>query len=227
MEFYNDFCHFKAAITVPASQVVWATGNLLNAKDVLSPAIYQRLEQAERNDDVVTIIDSTEFATATNHSGATNTWQYEANDVTDLVFACSDHYMWHSTSLVVDKSTGRRTRVDAAFNPTHKDYFTVINDARKTVEAMSYDFPKWPFPYPHETVFDGLDQMEYPMMVNDNPVTDRAESIELTDHEIFHTMFPFYMGVNETKYAWMDEGWATLGEWLISPIRDGSLFRTL
>jgi hypothetical protein len=224
LEFYNDFCHFKAAITVPSNQVVWATGNLLNAKDVLSSASFQRLEQAERNDAVVTVIDSTEFTTATNHSGATNTWQFEANGVTDLVFACSDHYMWHSTSLVVDKSTGRRTRVDAAFNPIHKDYFTVINDAKKTVEAMSFNFPKWPFPYPHETVFDGLDQMEYPMMVNDNPVEDHAESIELTDHEIFHTMFPFYMGINETKYAWMDEGWATIGEWIISPIIDSSLF---
>jgi hypothetical protein len=224
LEFYNDFCHFKAAITVPASEVVWATGNLLNAKDVLSPTSFQKLEQAEKNDAVITIIDSTEFATATNHSGATNTWLFEANNVTDLVFACSDHYMWHSTSLIVDKSTGRRTRVDAAFNPKHKDYFTVINDARKTVEAMSYQFPKWPYPYPHETVFDGLDQMEYPMMVNDNPVEDHAESIELTDHEIFHTMFPFYMGTNETKYAWMDEGWATIGEWIISPIIDSSLF---
>jgi aminopeptidase N len=88
---------------------------------------------------------------------------------------------------------------------------------------MSYAFPKWPYPYSHETVFDGLDQMEYPMMVNDNPVEDRAESIELTDHEIFHTMFPFYMGINETKYGWMDEGWATIGEWLISPMIDTSL----
>jgi hypothetical protein len=222
-EFYNDFCHFKAAITVPANEVVWATGNLLNAKDVLSPTVYQRLEQAEKNDAVVTVIDSSEFATVTNHSGATNTWQFEANDVTDFVFACSDHYMWHSTSLVVDKATGRRTRVDAVFNPKHKDYFTVINYARKTVEAMSYQFPKWPFPYPHETVFDGLDAMEYPMMVNDIPVEEHAESIELTDHEIFHSMFPFYMGTNETKYAWMDEGWATIGEWIISPIIDSSL----
>jgi hypothetical protein len=88
---------------------------------------------------------------------------------------------------------------------------------------MSYRFPAWPYPYPHETVFDGLDQMEYPMMVNDNPLSDHAESVELTDHEIFHTMFPFYMGVNETKYAWMDEGWATIGEWLISPMIDSSL----
>ena len=223
LEFYNDFCHFKVAITVPGNQVVWATGNLLNAKDVLIEKIYHRLRQAEKNDAVVTIIDSTEIADATNHTNVTNTWQFEANDVSDFVFACSDHYMWHSTSLVVDKSTGRRTRVDAVFNPKHKDYFNVIYDARKTVEAMSYDFPKWPYPYPHETVFDGHDQMEYPMMVNDNPIADHAESVELTDHEIFHTMFPFYMGINETKYAWMDEGWATIGEWIISPIIDSGL----
>src|SRR5438045_7909350 len=65
--------------------------------------------------------------------------------------------------------------------------------------------------------------MGYPMMVNDNPLEDHAESVELTDHEIFHTMFPFYMGINETKYAWMDEGWATIGEWIISPIIDSTL----
>ena len=222
-EFYNDFCHFKAAITVPSNQVVWATGNLLNAKEVLNEKTFERLQSAEKNDSIITVIDSTEMQHATNQNKPENTWQFDAEDVTDFVFACSDHYMWHATSLVTDKSTGRRTRVDVAFNPLHKDYFNVIYDARKTVEAMSYDFPKWPYPYPHESVFDGLDQMEYPMMVNDNPVKDPAESVELTDHEIFHTMFPFYMGINETKYAWMDEGWATIGEWIISPIIDSSI----
>jgi len=222
-EFYNDFCHFKAAITVPNNQVVWATGTLLNGAQVMSEKVYERVEQAEKSNDIITVIDSTEIENATVHSNPTNTWQFEANDVTDFVFACSNHYMWHSTSLDVDKTTDRRTRVDAVFNPRHKDYFDVIHDARRTVEAMSFDFPKWPYPYPHETVFDGLDQMEYPMMVNDNPVADHAESVELTDHEIFHTMFPFYMGINETKYAWMDEGWATIGEWIISPLIDSTL----
>jgi aminopeptidase N len=65
--------------------------------------------------------------------------------------------------------------------------------------------------------------MEYPMMVNDNPLASRAETIELVDHEVFHMMFPFYMGNNETKYGWMDEGWATIGEWIISSIIDSSL----
>jgi aminopeptidase N len=35
------------------------------------------------------------------------------------------------------------------------------------------------------------------------------------DHEIAHTYFPFYMGINETRYAFMDEGWATTFEYLI------------
>ena len=223
LEFYNDFCNFDVHITVPNRFLVWATGDLQNATDMLQPKYHQSLQQAERSDDVVTIIDTTDLKDQITANHPFNTWHYKAKNVTDFVFATSDHYIWKSTSLVVDPATGRRTRADAVFNPVHKDYFHVVHDARKTVESMSYRFPAWPFPYPHITVFDGLDQMEYPMMVNDNPVEDRAESIELTDHEIFHTMFPFYMGINETKYAWMDEGWATIGEWLISPMIDSSI----
>jgi hypothetical protein len=225
LEFYNDFCHFSAAITVPSNFVVWATGDLKNAADVLMPSYHQRLQQAEKGDEIISIIDTLDLkkGNITKTDQSRNTWHFDADDVTDFVFALSDHYVWQSSSLVVDPKTKRRTRVDAVFSPAHLDYFHVASDARKTVEAMSYTFPAWPYPYPHETVFDGLDQMEYPMMVNDNPIEDRHESIELTDHEIFHTMFPFYMGINETKYAWMDEGWATIGEWLISPIIDPSV----
>jgi len=222
-EFYNDFCDFKTAVTVPADYVVWATGDLKNSAALFKEKYQQRIQQAETTDGYVTIIDSTDLNEPVTKPGSSNTWIFEASNVTDAVFALSNHYMWQSSSLVVDKATGRRTRVDAAFNPKHKDYFFVAADAHKTVAAMSYQFPKWPFPYSHETVFDGLDQMEYPMMVNDNPLEDRAESIELTDHEIFHTMFPFYMGINETKYGWMDEGWATIGEWLISPMIDTTI----
>jgi hypothetical protein len=223
-EFYNDFCHFNVSITVPGDYLVWATGNLVNAAAVLQPAIVQRLADAGTSDKVTTVVDTTDLAHRTvTHQADSNTWVFDADSVTDFVFALSNHYIWKASSLVVEPATGRRTRVDAAFNPRHDDFYEVIDFARKTVEAMSYRFPAWPYPYPHETVFDGLDQMEYPMMVNDNPLKDRAETIFLTDHEIFHTMFPFYMGVNETKYAFMDEGWATVGEWVISPLIDTTL----
>jgi hypothetical protein len=223
-EFYNDFANFKAAVTVPKNFVVWATGDLANAPEVLAPKYAQRLRDAEQQDAVVSIISEDDAKRRDITAQADqNTWRFEAKNVTDFVFATADHYVWQSTSLVVDPATKRRTRVDAAYNPKHEDYKEVIQFSRKTVEAMSYTFPKWPFPYAHETVFDGLDQMEYPMMVNDNPTATREDAITLTDHEIFHTMFPFYMGINETKYGWMDEGWATIGEWLISGIIDPKL----
>jgi len=221
-EFYNDFCNFKTSITIPNNYMAWATGDLQNCSEVFNEKYCTRIQQAETNDEIKFIIDSNDLKNGniTKSTNPTNTWKFDANNVTEIAIAISNHYLWQSSSLVVDKKTNRRTRVDAVFNEAHKDYFLVASDARKTVEAMSYAFPKWPYPYNHETVFDGLDQMEYPMMVNDNPVEDREESIELTDHEIFHTMFPFYMGINETKYGWMDEGWATIGEWLISPMID-------
>lgn len=223
-EFYNDFCNFKVAITVPQNYAVWATGDLLNGNEVFTKDVYKKYQLANKNDEVIDVIDS---ATLANQKVTApkpfNTFKFEAKNVVDFAFATSNHYLWKSSSLVVDPATGRRTRVDAVFNQKHKDYYEVIDFARKTVHTMSYVFPKWPFPYSHETVFDGLDQMEYPMMVNDNPVDNRVDAITLTDHEIFHTMFPFYMGINETKYGWMDEGWATIGEWLISPMIDSSI----
>lgn len=223
-EFYNDFGNFNVSVAVPANYVVWATGDLTNCNEVLSDTYCRRLQQAEQQDGVVNIIDTVDLQQKNiTRQNAINTWKFTANNVTDFAFAVSDHYIWKSTSLVVDPVSKRRTRVDAVFNPRHKDYYEVIDFSRKTVWAMSYVFPRWPFPYAHETVFDGLDQMEYPMMVNDNPLESRAETIELVDHEIFHTMFPFYMGINETKYGWMDEGWATIGEWVITSIIDTSL----
>ena len=48
--------------------------------------------------------------------------------------------------------------------------------------------------------------MEYPMMANDASFPSRKETAELTFHEIAHSYFPFLVGTNEQKYAWMDEG---------------------
>ncbi|WP_049772234.1 M1 family metallopeptidase [Pedobacter heparinus] len=223
-EFYNDFCNFKAEITVPERYVIWATGNLLNADAVFKKEIASRLSKAEATDEIVDVITEQDLKQKKVTSNkAFNTYVFEAKNVTDFVFATSNHYLWKSSSVLVDSLTKRRTRVDAVFNPIHKDYYEVADFARQTVYLMSHVFPKWAFPYPHETVFDGLDQMEYPMMVNDNPVAKRKDAITLTVHEVFHTMFPFYMGTNETQYGWMDEGWATIAEWLLAPMIDTTL----
>jgi hypothetical protein len=63
--------------------------------------------------------------------------------------------------------------------------------------------------------------MEYPMMVNDSHTKDLSFAQLVQDHEIAHTYFPFYMGINESRYAFMDEGWATTFELLIGTAEKG------
>jgi aminopeptidase N len=52
-------------------------------------------------------------------------------------------------------------------------------------------------------------------MVNDGSNADTTFSRFVAEHEIAHTYMPFYMGINETRYGFMDEGWATTFEYLI------------
>lgn len=214
-EFYNDYGNFHAEITVPGDYQIWATGELKNEQEVYEPKILRRIEKAENNDEVVDIMTNDDLKKGKYTT--TNTWKFEADHVIDFAFAISNHYLWKSTSVLVDSVTKRRTRVDAVFNPDHKAYLPIIGYARKTVDLISHYFPKVPFPYSHETIFDGLDAMEYPMMVNNLPFPHKKEAIQLTAHEIFHTLFPFYVGTNETKYSFMDEGWATMAEFYLYP----------
>lgn len=220
-EFYNDFCDFKLNITVPQNYIVWATGTLTNTDEVFNPVYSKRISAAEKSDEIITIIDTSDIASNNITQGnAFNTFRFAAENVTDVAFAVSNHYLWKSSSVLVDSSSGRRTRVDAVFGEKRKDFYEVVDFARKTVSLMSYYFPEWPFPYQHETVFNCINQnggMEFPMMVNDGNTPDRAFTIDVTLHEIFHTMFPFYTGINETKYGWMDEGMAILANWLLMP----------
>lgn len=214
-EFYNDYCDFNVRITVPGSYQVWATGELKNASDVFEPDILERINRAEGSDEIVDIITPEDLQK--NHitrDKQNNTWIFQVKNVTDFVFATSNRNVWRASSLVVDPDTRRRTLVNAVFSPSHAHYAAVVSYAKKTVELMSYRFPAVPFPYPHITIVDGLDAMEYPMMVNNLPFSDKKEMIQFTAHEVFHSLFPFFVGTNETRYSFMDEGWATMTEFM-------------
>ncbi|WP_228950546.1 M1 family metallopeptidase [Mucilaginibacter sp. UR6-1] len=220
-EFYNDYGNFNVRVTVPGNYQVWATGDLKNTAEVYEPEFAARIARAELQDSIVDIISNTDIEKGhITKNRNLNTWMFEATGVTDFAFAVSNHYVWKASSLKVDAKTGRRTRVDAVYNHRHSTYYPVAGYIRQTVQQMSYHFPGIPFPYPHMTIFDGLDAMEYPMMVNNLPFEDPKDMVEFTAHEVFHTLFPFYVGTNETKYSFMDEGWATMTEFLFHPFLD-------
>ena len=212
-EFYNEYGDFEVSVTLPKNFIVWATGLLENPEDVLTQKYLQRYREAFTANNIIHIVDSTEYFL--QDITKENTWKFKAKNVTDFAFATSDHYLWDATSLVVDKKTGRRVFINAAYHKDAEDFYQVNSIARQAIEFMSYQFPGLAFPFPKVTVFNGADGMEYPMMVNDITKEDMNEAIKLTSHEILHSYLPFYMGINETKYAWMDEGFTSFGDYLI------------
>lgn len=208
-EFYNDFSDYDVTVTVPKDYMVWATGELQNAAEILAPAVLDKWNQAHTAKDVVSI-----FTEADLKKGAVfnklkqHNFHFKATAVPDFAFAASNRYNWDATSVVVDDKTGRRTLVSAAYDTKSKDYYKVCRIAADAIRLMSTWLPGYPYPYPSMTVFNGNDGMEFPMMCNDASTGDR-DPTGLTSHEISHTFFPFMMGINEQNYAWMDEGWAS------------------
>ena len=212
-EFYGDFNDYDVTIRTPKGCVVWATGELQNDKEVLSPLALERFRQSLKSDTVVHIITKETLASGQAVQPAEElAWRFTAREVTDFAFGASGHFLWDATSLVADSTTGRRVSVQTAYQPESADFPEVAEIARACIGYFSTQMPAIPYPYPTMTIFNGHGQMEYPMMVNDLDMESMDDTKALTAHEIAHTYFPFLTGINESAYAWMDEGWATLLE---------------
>lgn len=218
-EFYADFNDYDVTVRVPERFVVWGTGTLVNAGDVLQPTIASRLQTSFTADAVAPIATLDEMrggrVTKVAANGGMNGWRFTSSAIPDVTFAVSDHYVWDAASVVVDTVTKRRASVQAAYNDTAADFHHMVGFAQHSLSWLSRNWPGVPYPYEKTTIVQGGADMEYPMMVNDGSTPDTAFSKFVVEHEIAHSWFPFYMGINETRYAMMDEGWATTFEHLI------------
>jgi hypothetical protein len=223
VEFYSDFNDYNVAVTVPRNYVVWGTGVLLNASEVLQPAIAQRLKDSYTSDQLMHIASKQEMSAGkVTQQQEWNTWRFTASHIADVTFGASNHYVWDAASVVIDSTSGRRSSVQAAYDESATDFHHSVDFSRYALAWFSRNWPGIPYPYPTMTAFQGFADMEYPMMVNDATVGEQLGFAQLVqDHEIAHTYFPFYMGINESRYAFMDEGWATTFEYLIGIAEKG------
>ncbi len=215
-EFYNDFNDYTLHVTAPKNYVVWATGTLQNPDEVLQPEYAKRLKASFTSDSTINIASAAELAVhKVTAQKEMNTWTWTATDISDMAVGISDHYVWDAASVVVDDATNRRASMQAAFLDSSEDFHHAVQNGRNSLSWLSHNWPGVPYPFPKMTSFQGFADMEYPMMVNDSHTNDVRFSQFVQDHEIAHTYFPFYMGINESRYAFMDEGWATTFELLI------------
>ena len=215
-EFYSDFNDYDVTVRVPANYIVWGTGTLTNAQELLQPDFLERFRSSFASDTTVRIATKSDLAakSVTKQNGV-NAWHFTATNVPDMAFALSDHYDWDGASVVVDDATHRRSSVQAAYNDTAADFHFMVQFGRHALDWLSHNWPGVPYPYEKSTIVQGSADMEYPMMVNDGSNADTTFSRFVAEHEIAHTYFPFYMGINETRYGFMDEGWATTFEYLM------------
>jgi hypothetical protein len=215
VEFYQDFSNYDITIQAPRDFLVWGTGVLENPEEVLSEELWDRYQLAQNSDTVIRIVDREYYESEAPLTQDKDwlSWKFKAEHVPDFAFASSDYYYWDGTSLVID-SPERKIWVDACYNPKAGDFKEVAGFAQEILEDLSTEIPGIPYPYPAMTVFNGDlggagGGMEFPMIVNDGSSYSAASAFRLTYHEIAHTYFPFYMGINERRFAWMDEGWAS------------------
>lgn len=205
-EFYNDFNNYDIKITVPSEFGVWATGDLQNPQDVLSQEILSGYSEAMTSPSLINIISADDLSSGKplfSNSSQTNTWHFIAKHVTDFTFGTGSGLIWDGRTA---EGVNKKVFVNAVYKPSSVTFYEVCDIAAKSVELLSKELPGIPFPFPKITVFNGRGGMESPMMVNMGSGDQRIWTVHTTVHEVVHSYFPFYMGNNERKYAWMDEG---------------------
>ncbi len=222
-EFYNDFNDYKLTVNVPKNYVVWSTGTLQNTSEVLQATFADRLTKSMTTDALINVATAKDMASKiVTKQNNINSWKWAATNITDVAVAISDHYVWDASSVIVDEKTKRRASVQAAYNDAAKDFHYMVGFGRHALSWLSNNWPGIAYPFPKTTIVQGFAGMEYPMMVNDETYDDTTFSRFVAEHEIAHTWFPFYMGINEHRYGFMDEGWATTFEWLIGNVDLGN-----
>jgi hypothetical protein len=215
-EFYNDFNDYVYSIKVPKNYVVYGTGDLLNPDEVLQSEISARLKKSYTSDQIINVATEQEMkAGKVTLQNDWNTWKFAQKNIVDVCFALSSTYIWDAGSVIVDKTTNRRVSTQAAYDVKGTDFIHSVKNNNYALAWFSNNWPGIAYPFSKMTAFQGFADMEYPGMVNDSQTDDPKFAQLVQDHEIAHTYFPFYMGINETRYAFMDEGWATTLEYLI------------
>lgn len=219
-EFYNDFNDYSFSISAPKDFVVWSTGDFQNPEDVLQPEYLKRFKESLQSDKIIHIANAEEMKSGkVTKQNEWNVWKFKANHIVDFCFALSNHYVWDASSVQLKT---KRASVQSAYNAGAKDFEKYTEWMRYNLKWFTDNWPGVEYPFPVMTAIQGYADMEYPMMINDTSIPNDLQDARLTaDHEIAHTYFPFYMGINETRYAFMDEGWATMLEYLIGIEENG------
>ena len=208
-EFYLEYGDFNVEITAPRDMVVVASGELLNADEVMTAEQRKRIALARTSAKTVAIVSRKEVGTPASRPSGSGplTWKFRIANARDFSWAASKAFIWDAAGWegVLLQSVYPREGIGDEENPGWEHATEYLR------HTVSYYSKSW-FRYPYSSavnVAGVVGGMEYPGIVFCS-VRARGQGLfGVTDHEFGHTWFPMIVGSDERRYAWMDEGFNT------------------
>ena len=185
-EFHGVWGDFDVTINIDSDYVVAASGDLQNPE--LIGHGYADLKKGIKHGDRLS-------------------WNFIANNVHDFSWAADPDYI-HDKLKMKDGPTLH------FFYEKSSPYVQFWKDFQKPSAEMMRFFSENIGPYPYNQysiIMAGDGGMEYAMctFIAGYEYSDFRRLLSVTSHEIAHTWFQFLMATNESKHAWMDEGFTS------------------
>ena len=222
-EFTLPFGDYDVKITVPSDHVVAATGELVNADEILTPLQLERLEKARESEKEPVFIVNEKEAIKNEKSvvKAMKVWHFKAENVRDFGWASSRKFIWDAMVVrQASKDVLAMSFYPKEGNPLWEQYSTkVVAHTLKCYSKYTFDYP-YPVAISVHTKWIG---MEYPMICfnggrpeEDGTYSERTKygMIGVIIHEVGHNYFPMIINSDERQWTWMDEGLNTFLQYL-------------
>ena len=134
---------------------------------------------------------------------STLVWHFVAENVHDFVWAADKHYI-HDTLQVANGPLLR-----FFYTPKVKETWELMKPyAAQAFVYLSKNFGLYPYPV-YSIIQGGDGGMEYPMATLVTGERSLKSLVNVVVHEAAHSWYQGLLATNESRYAWMDEGFTT------------------
>lgn len=181
-EFYAPFGDFEVNITLDKKYIIGGTGLLQNADEIGKGYLPEGTKPKKTK-------------------GKTLTWRFKAENVHDFAWAADPDYI-HSTAQVPD---GPLLHFFYQGDTLTENWEKLHDYTVKAFQYINENYGK--YPYEQFTVIQGGDGgMEYPMATLITGHRAFRSLVGVTVHEALHSWYQGVIGIDESHYAWIDEG---------------------
>jgi len=190
-EFYGVWGDFDVTINIDKAYKLGGTGVLMNANEIGwgydKPGTALKAISTEKRK-----------------------WHFKGQRIHDFVWAADPDYK-HITQQIQNGPTIHVLyNYDTSKIAEEAEWKKVATAAVKVLPFIESRFGKYPYPQ-YSFIHGGDGGMEYPMAT-----LLSGPSLGTVFHEWMHTWYQMILGTNESMYAWMDEGFTSFGEDLLT-----------